>query len=175
LALTRWTSALRRPSGAVLLCGLVVACAPPEPDPPPDNERPAAALTVPERWPVTEPLPVDASGSVDLDGVLADLRVNFGDGSDEQSRLDGIFAHAYPAAGAYELRLVAEDEDGATDEVSAEVVIVDRIDDPPCDCDLGCQQDDATCTADGCFRQLQSERAVDEDVLPAPTPDPICN
>ena len=39
---------------------------------------------------------------------------------------------------------------------------------------LGCQSEDATCTDDGCFRQLASERALDEEVLPAPTPEAIC-
>ena len=59
------------------------SCAPDEPEPE-ENLAPAAALTIPERWPVTEPVPVDASGSIDLDGVLAEIRVSFGDGSDEQ-------------------------------------------------------------------------------------------
>jgi hypothetical protein len=150
------------------LCG----CEPEEPEPV-ENLAPAAALTLPERWPVTEPVPVDASGSIDLDGVLADVRVSFGDGSDEQSRLDGLFAHAYPAAGAYEVRLLVIDEDGATDEVSADVIIVDRVDDPRCDCDLGCQAETSTCTEEGCFGQHLSERAADNDVEAAETPTPL--
>ena len=62
------------------------------------------------------------------------------------------------------------DEDGATDEVSADVIVVDRGDDPLCDCDLGCQAETSTCTEDGCFGQHLSDRAADNEVEAAPTP-----
>ena len=140
------------------LLTLVVACA--EGPAERQNEAPLASLILPERFVLGQAAPFDASSSFDPDGALAELRMSFGDGSAELSRRDGHFEHAFTSAGAFSLRLVVGDEDGATDEVFADIVIVQAIDDPPCDCQIGCLQDNGICTAAGCFVARLSERAA---------------
>src|SRR5690606_34832928 len=78
------------------------------------------------------------------------VTLSFGDGTPDQDRADGIFEHLYTAPGAYDVRLEVVDADGAAAEVIGTVVVVDRIDDPPCTCELPCFED-AVCTDDGCF------------------------
>lgn len=144
------------------------SCAPP-PVEEPENVGPIAHLVWPQRWSTDAPAPFDASASVDDDGFLARLTLSFGDGSPEQDRADGRFEHLYTAPGSYDVRLEVVDDDGAVAEVLGTVVVVDRIDDPPCSCALPCF-DDAVCTDEGCFLAAASE---DLDGGPGPSLDEL--
>jgi hypothetical protein len=136
------------------------------PPPEDDNREPIARLVWPQRWLQGAAAPFDGTGSDDLDGLLVRWSASFGDGTPEQDSDDGTFEHLYTAAGSFDVRLEVEDDRGATAEVLGTVVIVDRIDDPPCSCELACF-DDGVCTADGCFHADMSEEATDE-TGPAP-------
>lgn len=135
------------------------SCAPPveEED---ENRPPLAHLVWPQRWTTDAPAPFDASASRDEDGFLERVSLSFGDGSPEQERLDGVFEHLYTAPGSYDVRLEVVDDDGAVAEVLGTVVVVERIDDPPCSCELPCFGE-AVCTAEGCFLEGVSEELAD--------------
>lgn len=132
------------------------SCAPPPEPPLEENVEPVARLVWPQRWTTQEPAPFDASASDDEDGLLERVTLSFGDGTPDQDRSDGIFEHLYTAPGSYDVRLEVVDDVGAFAEVVGTVVVVDRIDDPPCSCDLPCF-DDAVCTEGGCFLAGVSE------------------
>lgn len=135
---------------------LSMSCAPP-PSPDEDvNLSPVARLSWPQRWSTEEPAPFNAGASEDPDGLLDRVTLSFGDGTPDQDALDGTFEHLYTAPGSYDVRLEVVDDDGARAEVLGTVVVVDRIDDPPCSCELPCF-DDAVCTVDGCFLSAESE------------------
>lgn len=152
-----------------LLCALLLACGPGEEPEPEPNEPPIARALWPERWLVSEPVPIDASRSEDVDGRLVRITAIFGDGTKAQTQADGRFLHLYPSPGAYDLRVEVEDDDGATAEVLGTVVLVERMDDPPCDCELGCLSS-AICTSEGCFLSAVSDD-VPEGFEGAPIPD----
>ncbi len=154
---------------------LSASCAPPPEPPDEENLAPTAALLWPQRWSTEAAAPFDASASHDADGVLDRVTLSFGDGTPDQDRADGVFEHLYTAPGSYDVRLEVEDEDGARAEVLGTVVVVDRIDDPPCSCDLPCF-DDAVCTARGCFlSDASADEATDGGVdARPPVPDPLC-
>lgn len=155
LALSRALTAL-----GLLVIGASVGCAPPPIDEDGTNLQPVAHLVWPQRWSTDEAAPFDASASEDPDGRLARVTLSFGDGTPDQDALDGTFEHLYTAPGSYDVRLEVVDDDGATAEVLGTVVVVDRIDDPPCSCELPCF-DDAVCTDDGCFLAAASEAIGD--------------
>lgn len=156
---------------AIAACcmGLLAACTPGEVPPPDDNQAPVARLIWPQRWLQEAPAPFDATGSADLDGIITRWTASFGDATPEQDSTDGMFEHLYVAPGSFDVRLEVEDDSGDTAEVVGTVVVVDRIDDPPCSCDLPCF-DDAACTGDGCFLAEMSEEETDL-TGPPPTVD----
>lgn len=159
-------------AGSVVVLLSVSACTPPPDLPDADNVEPVARLVWPQRWTTEEAAPFDASLSADPDGLVERMSLSFGDGTPEQDRADGVFEHLYAAPGAYDVRLEVEDDDGAMAEVIGTVVVVERIDDPPCSCDTPCFGD-AVCTAEGCFL---SGVSLDEDVdggQPPVIADPI--
>ncbi len=134
---------------ALLAMGMGPAfCQPPDPLEP--NEPPVAKLVWPQIWLVSEPVPFDASGSEDLDGLIDEVTLVFGDGTEAQSSADGRFEHLYVAPGTWDFRLEVRDDHGAPAEILGTVITVERHDDPICDCDLPCL-DNAVCTSDGCF------------------------
>ena len=141
----------------VALCG----CPGDEIVDPPDNREPIARLVWPQRWLQGAGAPFDATGSEDVDGLLVRWSASFGDGTPEQDSADGTFEHLYSAAGSFDVRLEVEDDVGATAEVIGTVVVVDRMDEPPCSCELPCFEA-AVCTADGCFDAAMSEEATEE-------------
>jgi hypothetical protein len=143
------------------------ACTPGDVPPPEDNREPVARLIWPQRWVQDEPAPFDATGSADTDGVIVRWSASFGDGAPEVDSSDGTFEHLYTTAGTFDVRMEVEDDVGATAEVVGTVVVVDRIDDPACSCDLPCF-DEAVCTGDGCFLAGMSEEESDL-VGPPPT------
>ena len=155
----------------VLVLGGAI-CQPPEALPP--NEAPVAKLVWPQLWLVDEPVPFDASASVDFDGLISEYNLIFGDGTEAQSSTDGIFEHLYIAPGTWAFRLEIRDDEGSPAEILGTVITVERLDDPVCDCTLPCL-DDALCTVDGCFLRASRQGTgpfesvdggVDEPQLP---------
>ena len=145
-----------------LLLGLVLAafsCAPPAEEI--ENQSPFALLQWPERWPVSQEVPFDARGSDDIDGTLVFIEMNFGDGTPSQERREGTFAHAYQSAGTYGFRLRIRDDAGAESELTGNVVVVDRLEEAQCSCELSCLGG-GVCAESGCYQQHESEGAVDE-------------
>ena len=143
------------------LCGAgFIACGPPAEPGQVDNEPPIARATWPQRWPVDAPVPFDASTSEDVDGRLVRVSALFGDGSYEQTSRDARFEHLYAASGTYEVRVEVEDEAGDTAELIGRIVVVDRVEDPACSCELPCL-DDGICTERGCFLAAVSEGVPD--------------
>lgn len=73
---------------------------------------------------------VDGTGSSDVDGVVAGLAWDFGDGT----TVTGATAtHTYAAAGTYRVRLTVTDEDGATGTTERSVTVTDPPVEPPAD------------------------------------------
>ncbi len=152
--------------------GLVSACdANVLPD---ENEPPVARLLFPQLWPVQEAAPFDASDSFDFDGDLVRITMNFGDGTPEISLLDGVFEHAYPAAGSFEVRLEVEDDAGERAEVLGTVVIADRVDDPGCSCGFSCL-DDGVCDRDLRRWFLGGQSEDPDDIGGPPVPPNVLN
>lgn len=142
---------------------LVTGMAPqgcPGTDPIANNEDPVARLVWPQLWLVTEPVPFDASASEDADGLIGEHTLVFGDGTEAQTSLDGHFEHLYASPGSFEFRLEVRDDNGAPAELVGTVVVVERLDDPLCTCQLPCL-DDAVCTSEGCFYAAAQQGLVD--------------
>lgn len=145
---------------ALAAIAAVAGCDPEELPPPEDNRAPVARLVWPQRWVQGEPAPFDATESEDLDGIVTRWSASFGDATPEQDSPDGTFEHLYVAPGTFDVRVEVEDDAGATAEVVGTVVVVDRIDEPACDCDTPCF-DDAVCAQEGCFLVGMSEEETD--------------
>jgi hypothetical protein len=147
------------------LLALALGCVPGEEPAEEKNLPPVARFLWPQLWAASEPAPFDATESYDPDGELVRLSVAFGDGTLEQDRPAGLFEHLYTAPGSYDVRLEVEDDDGELAEVVGTVVVVARLADPPCSCELPCF-DDAVCTAAGCFLAGLSDDDEEPPELP---------
>lgn len=91
------------------------------------NAPPVARGKVPEAGAIHQPLRFDSGESSDPDGAVANHIWDFGDGE----RLEGVqVAHAYRAAGEYEVRLRVEDDSGQSNG-SDEQRFTIRINAPP--------------------------------------------
>jgi hypothetical protein len=78
------------------------------------NQEPVAILRVGDAR-AREPVELDASGSLDVDGALVSAALSFGDGSPDEERSDLaslVFAHAWAEAGLYDVELTVVDDDG---------------------------------------------------------------
>jgi hypothetical protein len=103
-----------RPALALALLGalLVGACAP-EPVRPSVNQPPLAVLDVPDEAAVGEEVFVDGNASTDLDpgGIVSDVFLLFGDGSDPV--VDFTAEHTWTEPGQFLVELYIHDDDGA--------------------------------------------------------------
>lgn len=143
---------------ALLAMGMLPFCQTPDPLEP--NEAPIARVVWPQIWLVTEPVPFDASQSEDTDGVIQEVSMVFGDGTEEQVNATGAFDHLYVAPGTYEFRVEVRDDHGAPTALEETIVVVENHDDPLCDCELPCLGD-AVCTDLGCFLGAAAGEASD--------------
>lgn len=145
-------------------------CGPP-PDVPPQNEEPIARVVWPQIWPVDEPVPFDATASDDPEAAIDSFRMTFGDGSEQQENTGGVFEHLYAQPGSYDFLLRVRDEGGLIAELTGNVVVVTRTDDPICSCTLPCFEP-AVCTSEGCY--LASTTESDGGVPDAPGAPVTC-
>ena len=77
---------------------------------------------------VGEPISYDASASTDSDGQIVSYLWDFGDGS-TSTTVSGTYA--YSAAGTYTITATVTDDQGATDQATGEVEIVDSANQAP--------------------------------------------
>jgi PKD repeat protein len=88
---------------------------------PPPNQDPTAAFTA---SPADLTVSVDGSASDDPDGSIATYAWSFGDGA-SASGPSPTASHTYAAAGTYTVLLTVTDDQGATDQTSQSVTVVD--------------------------------------------------
>lgn len=86
------------------------------------NRPPIADAGGPYSGTIGEAVHFDASGSLDVDGSIASYAWDFGDGT---SGTEGAVDHVFDAAGMFLVTVTVTDDDGATDEDSVLVTIVD--------------------------------------------------
>ncbi|MCP4500638.1 MAG: PKD domain-containing protein [Deltaproteobacteria bacterium] len=155
--MTHWISSrLYMPITFVLLLLSSASCIDEEPQPEPDNLPPIAQAWIPQIWHLQEEVPVDASVSFDPDGRITSIIATFGDGNEEIERQDGIFAHLFPSPGSFAIRIDVTDDDGAVSTLSGQVVVVERLDDPVCSCELPCFSG-GICAQGVCFEGKTSD------------------
>lgn len=108
----------------------VVVTAPATPAPPPSNQAPSTTLTVtPTSGEAPLQITVDATAS-DPDGSIASLAVDLdGDGAFDVSGSDPVLSvgHVFDAPGAYTIRAVATDDDGASARADATVTVTEPV------------------------------------------------
>lgn len=93
---------------------------PPPPPPPPTNQAPTARFDAPAGAVAGQPVVFDGRASSDPEGGALRFTWQFGDGSAGGT---AQVAHLYPAAGSYTARLLVQDADGATAELSRSVSV----------------------------------------------------
>jgi hypothetical protein len=94
---------------------------PPPPPPPAANQAPTARFDAPTGAVAGQPVVFDGRASSDPEGSALRFTWQFGDGSAGGT---AQVAHLYPAAGTYTARLLVQDADGATADVSRSVTVV---------------------------------------------------
>jgi hypothetical protein len=131
----------------------------------PDNRSPIAHLTVdPPLARVGEVVTLDASDSVDPDGVVVSYRFVFSDGTPDIVVSSPVFEHQFPRGGRYQIALVVTDDGGATGRLETTLTIVE---DPP---DHGCLSDDACRDGERCDSGLCIPTVECSASLPCPAP-----
>lgn len=138
-----------------------LSCAPPDVPEEPENLPPVAGATLPQRWVVNRPVPVDTRYSYDPEGTITRVSVLFGDASPEVEAAGGGVEHAFLQTGTFDVRIEVEDDVAQVVRVIGTVVIVDELDEPACSCTAPCP-DEAFCLPDGCFLLVTSEGAEAE-------------
>jgi PKD repeat protein len=93
----------------------------PPPPPPAANQAPTARFDAPIGAVAGQPMVFDGRASSDPEGSSLRFTWQFGDGSAGGT---AQVAHLYPAAGTYTARLLVQDTDGATADVSRSVTVV---------------------------------------------------
>ncbi|MEM2105374.1 MAG: PKD domain-containing protein [Candidatus Bathyarchaeia archaeon] len=89
---------------------------------PPPQQPPIASFTFAPTYPeVNQVVTFDASGSYDPDGCIMSYAWDFGDGTPVVIENDPITYHTYTSFGDYVVRLTVTDNNGLTDEDTAEV------------------------------------------------------
>lgn len=88
---------------------------------PPANQPPEAAMEVSCAQLACD---FDGTGSTDIDGSIQSYAWDFGDGA---TSTDAITGHEYSSSGEYEVSLVVTDDDGATDEITTQVIVSDEV------------------------------------------------
>ncbi len=88
---------------------------------PPSNEAPEAAIDVSCTMLECD---FDASGSSDSDGTIATYAWDFGDG---ETSGEATTNHAFTEAGTFTVQLIVTDDDGATGEITTDVVVSDEV------------------------------------------------
>lgn len=85
------------------------------------NMAPTASIDGPSRGMPSERLTFRGGASADPDGTITEHRWDFGDGT---TATGSVAAHAFAAAGSFEVSLVVVDDDGAQGRASINVVIM---------------------------------------------------
>ena len=91
------------------------------------NVPPAAALAVsPSPVQAGRPAEVNASASLDPDGILLEYNFTFGDGSFSVGT-QAVVTHAWAVAGLYTVGVTVRDDSGAVDSTSVNVTVVPNV------------------------------------------------
>lgn len=93
---------------------------PPPPPPPPANQAPTARFDAPADGVAGQPLSFDGRASSDPEGGALRFSWQFGDGTAAGS---AQVAHVYPTAGSYTARLLVQDAEGASSELTRSVTV----------------------------------------------------
>lgn len=91
--------------------------------PSPANSAPAAILAAPEKALAGAEIELNAESSFDSDGVIADYRFIFGDGTPLAAGNRPRARHVFRAPGVYEVVLLVRDEEGAEGRASRLVTV----------------------------------------------------
>ncbi len=102
-----------------------------EPQPPdqpePENLPPVAVFVYDPIAPKAgEPVTFDATASIDPDGAIVDYRWDLGDGTVLSGPDKAVVTHVYERPGAYNVRLVVVDDQGAASEPQVLTVVVEE-------------------------------------------------
>ena len=89
------------------------------------NQPPLPVLDAPERARVGERVLISIAASDDLEGIVADRQILFGDGSEPAVGF-GEIEHTYEAAGVYLIEAYLKDDDGLPARARRRIVITDE-------------------------------------------------
>ena len=99
---------------AMVVLGLL-SCGDTPPQPRYPNEGPVADLTLPEYGTVFEDVLLDASGSYDPDGNIAEYQFKLGDSDETIIVGNANYTYAYSEPGVYSIVLTVIDDRGGSD------------------------------------------------------------
>jgi PKD domain len=88
------------------------------------NRPPLPVLEAPEAAAVGEAVTISIDGSDDLEGIVAERQILFGDGS-EPAIGYGEIDHVYQAPGIYLIEAYLKDEDGAPSRARRRIIITE--------------------------------------------------
>jgi hypothetical protein len=114
---------LAAPLAALALASSLAACGAPAARRPSVNQPPLPVLEAPDEARVGERVFVSGDASSDLEGIVSEVFLLFGDGSPPLA--DFSAEHVYAAPGAYLLELYVMDNDGASARARRRILIRD--------------------------------------------------